>query len=366
MRILFVSRLFDGVSGGIERMSTMMMNDMCERGHEVYLFTWDLHGAKANYELDSRVSWKCLNYTNVNVKVNFAVRLKRFFIMRQVIKSFYPDVIIAFQHGVFLNTAIAMIGSNIPIIAAEREAPERLNFLKSGKFSFFYFQSFRLASVITVQIKRYREGYPLYLKGKIVDIPNPVVPVKNQADTMLKGNKTLLIVARLGYQKNIKVLLQAFLLIAKDFSDWSLAIVGDGEDRKCLEMLSHCSKYSDQIIFHGDQKDVHVYYANSQLFCLPSRWEGFPNAIAEAMAHGLPCVGFSECAGVNDLINHNVSGLLAAGNDSIESLSLALSTLMKDEKKRGVMGKNSKKITSQYIPQKVFDKWEKLFLTVKK
>ena len=171
-------------------MSTLLMNEMCQRGHEVHLFTWDLGNPEPYYKLDSRVSWKCLNYTDVNVKVNFSKRIKRLYVMRKILKSFDVDVVVAFQHGAFLNTAIALSGLNIPIIAAERESPDRLNFLKSGRFRFFYFQSFRLASVITVQVKRYTNGYPIYLRERIVDIPNPVVPVIEWANTATKGKKT--------------------------------------------------------------------------------------------------------------------------------------------------------------------------------
>jgi GalNAc-alpha-(1->4)-GalNAc-alpha-(1->3)-diNAcBac-PP-undecaprenol alpha-1,4-N-acetyl-D-galactosaminyltransferase len=364
MKILFVSRLFDGVSGGIERMSTMMMNDMCERGHEVFLFTWDLDGAKSYYELDDRISWRCLNYTNVNIKVNFVVRLRRFLIMRQLMKASNPDVIIAFQHGVFINTAIAMIGSGIPIIAAEREAPERLNFLKAGRFRFFYFQSFRFASVVTVQIKRYCQGYPSYLRAKIIDIPNPVFPVPQQESIVGKTTNTLLTVGRLGYQKNIKVLLQAFFLISEDFPDWTLAVVGDGEDGQDLENFSSLFAHYGRVIFYGKQKDVHSFYANSQLFCLPSRWEGFPNALAEAMAHGIPCVGFSECAGVNDLIDNGVTGRLVEGIDSAELLAEVLQELMLSKEKREVLGAGAIKSMRAYDPDKVYDQWERLFLGV--
>ena len=64
----------------------------------------------------------------------------------------------------------------------------------------------------------------------------------------------------------------------------------------------------------GAVTDVAAEYAAADLFCLPSRWEGFPNTVAEALAHGLPAVAYEGCAGTGDLVEPGENGLLAAGN----------------------------------------------------
>jgi len=110
--------------------------------------------------------------------------------------------------------------------------------------------------------------------------------------------------------------------------------------------------------------DVSAEYRAADLFCLPSRWEGFPNALAEAMAHGLPAVGFRHCAGVNELILPGHNGQLADGNDDADTLAAVLGPLMLDSAARARMGMEARRITERYRPEKSFDDWEQLLRRV--
>jgi len=96
------------------------------------------------------------------------------------------------------------------------------------------------------------------------------------------------------------------------------------------------------------------------LFCLPSLWEGFPNALAEALAYGLPAVGFSDCAGVRDLIVSGKNGLLAEGNGDSETLAKALEMLMVSTETRRVMSEAAIESVKTYSPEKIFSQWEQL------
>lgn len=84
--------------------------------------------------------------------------------------------------------------------------------------------------------------------------------------------------------------------------------------------------------------------------------------MAEAMAHGLPCVGFAGCAGVRDLIAHGENGLLAAGNDDPQSLSKVLSTLMASGEKRRRLGQKAVDSMAPYAPEKIFGLWEQTLM----
>ena len=74
----------------------------------------------------------------------------------------------------------------------------------------------------------------------------------------------------------------------------------------------------DRVVLAGKVSGVPEYLAASHLFCLPSLWEGFPNALAEAMATGLPAVAYRNCAGASDLLQHERTGLLAGEGDGLE------------------------------------------------
>lgn len=359
MKVLFVSRLFHNVSGGVERMAIVLMNELVKRGHEVELLSWDRSEADTHYSLDARVTWHKLDMGDANEKAGWRLRLQRQRVIRQLISRARPDVMIAFQHGPFLTAAIAALGLNVPIVAAERNAPQRFDHLRVGKNRNLIFQTFRLADCITVQLDDYVAGYPSYLHDRIVSIPNPVHSATALAQPAEKaGSRRLLSVGRLSYQKNQSVLIEAFAQIARQVPEWSLVLVGAGEDETRLKQLADNTGLSERIEFIGAVKDVERFYLDSQLFCLPSRWEGFPNALAEAMAHGLPAVGFAACAGVGQLIEPGKTGLLAEGNGSVQTLANVLQTLMRDDDMRQKMGSAAAAAMARYAPEAIFDRWE--------
>lgn len=368
MKILFVSRLFHDVSGGVERMAIAMMNEFCRRGHAVELLSWDAADAQPHYEVDERVVWHKLDMGDANKKASLGLRLRRQLAMRKLLKQIRPDTMIAFQHGPFLTVAMASLGLGIPVIAAERNAPQRFDHLRAGKHRNLIYQTFRLATRITVQMDDYAAAYPDYLKSRIVSIPNPVLPASmtaRPAGTEDK-EKILLTVGRLSYQKNQASLIQAFDMLAARYPQWHLQIVGAGEDEGKLRQQAEETGLGGRIEFVGAVKDVSAFYCRAHLFCLPSRWEGFPNALAEAMAHGLPVVGFADCAGVGQLIDQGRSGSLAPGNGDTAALAAVLAALMSDDALRARMGEAASASMERFSPALVFDRWEALFREIGK
>lgn len=364
MKILFVWRTIDNVAGGVERMITTMMNEMVQRGHEVSLFTWDNKNAQSYYPIDDRVKWYKLNMGNPKLKAGLTLRLKRIPKARKTINTFNPDVIMCFENGVFLSTRLFLFGCRYPIISAERNAPSRLEFMPNKSKQRVY-RSLRLASIITTQFERYKQGYPESIRSKMVCIHNPVEQRTEFSSPDKKiSHKVLLCVARHEYQKNLSSLIEAFVNLSPKFPDWELKIAGDGAYYDKTQRYIETTGKEGSIQLLGKVNDVETLYKDADLFCLPSRWEGFPNALAEAMAHGLPSVGFSDCCGVSDLIKHNNTGILANGNGNVKELEKALSVLMSDAKERRRLGNNAIKQVKQYEPKLIFDKWEELFLSL--
>ncbi len=99
----------------------------------------------------------------------------------------------------------------------------------------------------------------------------------------------------------------------------------------------------------------------ADIFAFPSAYEGFPLALTEAMSVGLPSVGFRNADGVNELIHHNVNGILC--NDGVENFARGLSILMDSRELRKKLGNKAKEDMKQYKPNRIWDTWEKLICT---
>lgn len=370
MTIVIMSRLYNNVAGGVERMSIALANAMCERGHDVHLLSWDHADATTHYPLDARITWHKLDMGDANVKAGWRRRISRIGYIRGLMREIGPDVVVGFQLGTFWNAVAATFGKSIRVVAAERNAPHRYDHLKAGKRRGLLLQTLRMADRITVQFPNYIDGYPPNLRHRIVAIENPVLPANGQANPAGRPGewKKLISVGRLSYQKHQAVLIEAFALIAEKNSDWQLVFVGNGEDESKLRALVHAKGLEERIEFTGAVTDVSAHYRAAHLFCLSSRWEGFPNAIAEAMAHGLPCVGYRDCAGMPQLISDGETGALADGNGRAETLATALMKLTCDDAGRAEMGRKARETVGKYTPHLIFDRWEEMFreLTVNK
>lgn len=359
MKVLFVSRAFHGVAGGVERMCISLMNSLVRRGHCVELLSWDTNEAETYYPLDPLIVWHKLAIGHHSQKASMWLRARRLQRIRKIAQRSRPDVIVGFQQGPTFAVGLATLGMRIPLLAAERNAPDRFDHIAAGARRDLFFWTLRLADRVTIQMEDYRDGYPKYLHDRIFCIPNPVEPAVCQATPEGKAGeeKVLLCVARLSYQKNQSTLLDAFSKIHSTFPEWSLVLVGDGEDEERLRTRASTLGIGTRVRFTGAVKNVADYYRTSHLFCLPSRWEGFPNALAEAMAHGLPAVGFEGTAGVRQLIQPNVTGLLASGNGDAQELATTLARLMRDSPQRSRMGAAARQAVVPYQPDQVYDLW---------
>ncbi|MBK6896694.1 MAG: glycosyltransferase [Alphaproteobacteria bacterium] len=361
LKILVCCRAIDNMAGGVERMASALMNEMVKRGHSISLMTLDPENAQSFYPLDSLIVWHKVAIGDPLRRATLSEMIQRALKVRMIVGSVKPDIMIGFQDGPYLSTRVYTLGMGYPIILAERNAPTRYDHIRSGKYRQLIYQTFRFARRITVQCESYRAHYPAYLRAKIVTIPNPVFPAAPENLGQVKKRRILLSVGRLEYQKNYSVLIQAFALIAPKHPDWILRIIGEGIERKDLEKLLAELDLSGRVELTGTTDKVSSEYAQASLFSLSSRWEGFPNVIAEAMAHGVPCIGFAGCAGVSDLIRHGYNGRLAAENGDPETLADELSFLIGEPEQLVQMGRSAIESVQAYRPEHIYDLWEQLF-----
>jgi glycosyltransferase involved in cell wall biosynthesis len=199
---------------------------------------------------------------------------------------------------------------------------------------------------------------------RIEVIPNPIQwPLpdsgpKIEPDTVCKpGRKILLAAGRLVPQKGFDLLIDAFACLSERHGDWDLAIVGEGPERQHLESDISARGLGTRVFLPGWAGNIADWYRRAQLYVFSSRFEGFGNTLAEAMAHGVPAVSFDCKAGPKDIIRSETDGLLAP-NEDVPALTAALDRLMGDADLRQSFGCAAKAVRDRYSLQRVAEMWE--------
>jgi acetyltransferase-like isoleucine patch superfamily enzyme len=159
--------------------------------------------------------------------------------------------------------------------------------------------------------------------------------------------------------KQFSMLIAAFAVLSRAFPQWRLQLCGDGESRSAYEKLIASLGLEEKVSLPGMLPEMAEEYAAANIFCIPSRFEGFPMVLLEAMSHGLPCVGFAECCAVKTTLRHGRIGLLAP-EMTVKSLVETLRPLMQSSPLRKAMGAAALENSQAYLPETVYPQWETL------
>jgi glycosyltransferase involved in cell wall biosynthesis len=288
--------------------------------------------------------------------------IARIFAMRSRILMHSPDIVIGFMHSMFIPLCASMLGIKTKLIASEHIIYDHYNNVPLQKL-LLLLSSFFITRITCVSVQALLT-YPFAIRRKMVAISNPVrIEINGHAHAFIseRARKVLLSVGRLEMQKDHAILIKAFSKIADQVQDWDLRIIGEGDLRAQLEMQISKLGLGERIQLPGPTRDIAKEYLSAQLFVVSSRYESFGLATAEALAHGLPVVGFADCPGTNELVREGRNGLLADGtHDRAASLAAALCTLMTDDQLRASLSERSSDILDNFRLERVLDRWELL------
>ncbi len=185
--------------------------------------------------------------------------------------------------------------------------------------------------VLSSRMLRYLKENDFDLPGTQL-IPNGVditrfQPLPPDEDSEQRA-RVVVCVSKARYEKGLDVLLQAWHLVQKQQPEAKLVIVGSGPIQTQLEQMASALGIAQSVEFAGLQSDVPGQLHRGLIGILPSRWEGMPNALLEAMASGQACIA-TRVSGSEDLIQHGVNGLLVEP-ENYEEMADALVTLLED------------------------------------
>lgn len=344
-----------GEGGGAEKMLCFLANELSSRGYTIHIFSWDSPCASSFYKLSEDVQWHRLSFLGgVRDKVRRSAMLFRL-LLRYRIK-----VLIGFVMSGDMTVFAAALASGTKIIAAERNSPSMYYYLYGTFRRWLNFNLLRLANKIIVQNEQFITEYPKYLIKKIIPISNPVKQQASKASPGGFSGKTniVLCVGRLEpVQKRPEILLEAFALVATSYPDWNLVFVGDGISKvHLLARIRELHLESRVSIFHTTL-NVEAFYLDAQLFATASAWEGFGNAIAEAMSYGLPSIGFKGSQGVSSIISTE-QGWLAKGFDSHNELAKSLASAFGSQNERVAKGILASRTTEAFDANGIINTWE--------
>lgn len=173
---------------------------------------------------------------------------------------------------------------------------------------------------------------------KTVVIPNGVdttiwasaLPIDSSAYGIPATAQIILTVARLEHQKGIDVLIAAAARFLASLPDAHLVIVGEGEARQQYEDQAKALEVASRIHWLGHRGDVASWMQRAQLFVLPSRWEGMPNVILEAMAAGVTVVA-TDVEGVSELLNDSVNGRIVPSENPVVLAEVTIQLMSQPE-----------------------------------
>ena len=351
--MLFIPRMG---GGGAERVMATIANNLC-REHSVRIVT--MTDAESFYALDERVEivglGQSINRKNKLTKLFSSVfgGIKVFFALRRQVKQWKPSAILSFlEESNMVAILLKMLGGKYCLAVSERNDPDERGALNRWFERNFYSK----ADVIVCQSEKVTKFFREKDRCKTVVIPNPIAA--DAIPPRFEGARrhTVVGVGRLDPQKNFSMLINAFSKLPDRFSDYTLEIYGGGFLEEKLQAEINTLGLQDRVFLMGVKKGVMHYISDVALYVMSSNYEGFPNALAEAMATGLPVISTDFSTGVaKDLIFEENGIVIPVGDEA--ALVAAMETMLSKEDEWESMSKANRELLQTLSEENIMGKW---------
>lgn len=350
------------MGGGAERVLISLANHSAEQKIETVLIA--LNDGIPGYPINESVKVIYLAKRKKNLQAHrIYYMMLIFYKLLGLLVKYRPACVVSFITSANLWTGITCSITGTPFIVSERTSPNRtinqFNYIYNQLAALIYKKS--TAVVVSAQAVEncIRENKAFKNLGNIKRITNAVPVFDPVSPVKVHDRKFILGVGRLAYVKGFDQLIRAFSETKLD--DIDLLITGDGEEIDNLTSLVYNLGLRDRVIFAGAKTNLQDYYSQATMFVLPSRNEGYPNALVEAMSFGCPCVAMNCEFGPSEIINNEQNGLLVKDAD-IPALSKAMIRLANDPALSSTLGNNAKNINQTNSSPKILKQWDSLIL----
>jgi GalNAc-alpha-(1->4)-GalNAc-alpha-(1->3)-diNAcBac-PP-undecaprenol alpha-1,4-N-acetyl-D-galactosaminyltransferase len=349
MKVLFTISSLQ--SGGAERVLSTLANYWSRKGWDITILV--VSSKNRFYKTDEKI--KIISLLGEDKSITSKLQLLYYIKgIRQTIKEEKPDIVISFITLMNILVLLATRGLSVPVLISERNYFDQLRkkYLKVLR-RFLYPKSSAMVVLSKYDYNKYD-----YVDNKRI-IFNPLNAEHILDVNIDKKEEILIAVGSLSSQKGFSMLIQALSKIA--FKDWKFLIIGEGPLRESLEKLIIEYNLEEKVFLIGEKSNIFDYYEKASIFVLSSLYEGFPNVLAEAMAHGCASVAFDCKTGPSEMINDGVNGYLVEANN-IEALRKQIILLMESKERRKSFSIEAMKIKVNLDLNKITGMWEEYII----
>lgn len=367
-------------SGGIERIITFKANYFAEHfeNYDITIITSEQMGENPYFALSPEVK-----HIDIDVPIDRPYsqnRLKKYLT--------YPYRYYLFKKR--LSKALNILSADIFISTMRREL-NFINDLKDGSIKIGEFHVTRSAygsetiqsgNLIVKALKKHLSNlffsnvsklkkvvlltneemsdWPGFTNATV--IPNPIANIQNSnvSDCM---SKKVIAVGRYVHQKGFDMLISVWQNVSEKHPDWILNIYGEGDLKENYQQQITQLGLNESCFLKEPVKNIFDKYAESSIFVLSSRYEGFGMVIIEAMSCGLPVVSFSCPCGPKDIIENGINGILVKNGDS-EELANQICHLIENPQKRKCIAEQAYSSSKKYYIENIAGRWKSLFETI--
>lgn len=377
MKLLYFCIQMDQL-GGVAKIESEKINWLVEHGYEVTMCDIENWEIKPAYPLDERVKIVQGNISTTPGGVFTRLKgvAKAFARTREIIKEEKPDVIIN-AHCPLVTWIIPWVKgqrakgkgqrAKVMTIAEMHQSRQGLEVFNQ-KFMSRFGQWLHRWSIRWIYGKYDKfvcltsEDAAAWKLKNAITIPNFTSislcdnPSTDSREALTeKTSHQIIMLARLMPQKRIDLMIQTWALLAKDFPEWHVKVLGEGMERSSLEKQIEEAGVKDSFLLPGGVKDVKEELSKSDILCLTSEYEGFGIVLIEAMTLGIPVVAM-EYVGVHDIIENQKDGMIVPFGD-VEGYASCLRKLMTDASLRERLAQNALTSVRKFDKEQVMQKW---------
>jgi glycosyltransferase involved in cell wall biosynthesis len=360
-------------SGGAERVCSLLANHWARAGHHVTLMTFSNPDSDA-FVVSPFVDRVVLGGADLTTGVwrTTTKNMARLRALRSQIQESDLDVSLSFMSVSNTLLAVAGRGLSTACIGAERTYPPAMPLPKLAEWARWGLYGWLDAVVgLTDDSGRWLKQHTR--AKSVAVIPNPVdlplvssAPFVDPQAVRCPGSRLMLAVGRLSEEKQFGDLIRAFCKVSEKLTSlasplpWQLVILGEGPQQTALLSLIEQLGAQGMVLMPGRAGNVADWYVGADAFALTSSFEGYPNGLLEALAHGVPSVAFDCLTGPRELIRDGVNGLLVKPN-SASDLEAALCRLMTDASLRAQLAQQSELTIQAHAIEGISKRWEAVF-----